>query len=150
MSCLRPFFHFLFFIFTLLTSLNAAPKKSPSAQPNSTTPNLGPLANLEYDQEIKGLKIPAHWFPDLQEDLFIGRATIQPAQTKIWSIGWKPTLKLENVIFQGSLNKLGSLLAKLSRASRTPISVEHLSTTDHQSGSIFLLAENGNWRQLAP
>ena len=150
MSHLWPEILVLFFTFTILTPLHAAPKKSPLAPPNSTTPSLGPLTNLEYDQEIKGLKIPAHWFPDLQEDLFIGRATIQPAQTKIWSIGWKPTLKLENVIFQGSLNELGSLLAKLSRASRTPISVEYLSTTDHQSGSIFLLAENGNWRQLAP
>jgi hypothetical protein len=42
------------------------------------------------------------------------------------------------------------MLAKLSRSARTPITIEHLSTTDHQDGSLVLIAENGNWRQLAP
>ena len=108
------------------------------------------LSRLEYDQEIRGLKIPAHWLPDLKEDLYIGRASIQPSQSKLWSIGWKPALKLENVTFNGSLSDLGTLFAKLSRSARTSITIEHLSTTDHQDGSIILIAENGNWRQLTP
>lgn len=113
-------------------------------------PNLDLLNRLEYDQEILGLKIPAHWMPDLNEDLYIGRASIQPSQSKLWSIGWKPALKLENVTFNGSLNELGKMFAKLSRSARTSITIEHLSTTDHQDGSIVLIAENGSWRQLAP
>ena len=113
-------------------------------------PNLDLLNRLEYDQEIRGLKIPAHWMPDLNEDLYIGRALIQPSQSKLWSIGWKPALKLENVTFNGSLNELGKMFAKLSRSARTSITIEHLSTTDHQDGSIVLIAENGSWRQLAP
>jgi hypothetical protein len=113
-------------------------------------PNLDLLNRLEYDQEILGLKIPAHWMPDLNEDLYIGRASIQPSQSKLWSIGWKPALKLENVTFNGSLNELGKMFAKLSRSARTSITIEHLSTTDHQDGSIVLIAENGNWRQLTP
>ncbi len=112
--------------------------------------NLDILNRLEYDQEIRGLKIPAHWMPDLNEDLYIGRASIQPSQSKLWSIGWKPALKLENVTFNGSLNELGKMFAKLSRSARTSITIEHLSTTDHQDGSIVLIAENGNWRQLTP
>ena len=112
--------------------------------------NLDLLSRLEYDQEIKGLKIPAHWIPDLKEDLFIGRASIQPSQSKLWSIGWKPALKLENVTFNGSLNDLGAMFAKISRSARTSITIEHLSTTDHQNSSIILIAENGNWRQLTP
>jgi hypothetical protein len=108
------------------------------------------LSRLEYDQQIRGLKIPAHWMPDLKEDLYIGRASIQPSQSKLWSIGWKPALKLENVTFNGSLSELGTLFAKLSRSARTSITIEHLSTTDRQDGSIVLIAENGNWRQLTP
>ena len=113
-------------------------------------PSFELLSRLEYDQEIRGLKIPAHWMPDLNEDLYIGRASIQPSQSKLWSIGWKPALKLENVTFNGSLNELGKMFAKLSRSARTSITIEHLSTTDHQDGSIVLIAENGSWRQLAP
>jgi hypothetical protein len=113
-------------------------------------PSFELLSRLEYDQEIRGLKIPAHWMPDLNEDLYIGRASIQPSQSKLWSIGWKPGLKLENVTFNGSLNDLGAMFAKLSRSARTSITIEHLSTTDHQDGSIVLIAENGNWRQLTP
>ena len=112
--------------------------------------SLNLLSRLEYDQEIRGLKIPAHWLPDLKEELYIGRASIQPSQSKLWSIGWKPALKLENVTFNGSLNDLGALFAKLSRSARTSITIEHVSTTDHQDGSIVLIAENGNWRQLTP
>jgi len=113
-------------------------------------PSFELFSRLEYDQEIRGLKIPAHWMPDLNEDLYIGRASIQPSQSKLWSIGWKPALKLENVTFNGSLNELGKMFAKLSRSARTSITIEHLSTTDHQDGSIVLIAENGNWRQLTP
>jgi hypothetical protein len=113
-------------------------------------PSFELLSRLEYDQEIRGLKIPAHWMPDLNEDLYIGRASIQPSQSKLWSIGWKPALKLENVTFNGSLNDLGAMFAKLSRSARTSITIEHLSTTDHQDGSIVLIAENGNWKQLTP
>jgi len=113
-------------------------------------PSFELLSRLEYDQEIRGLKIPAHWIPDLNEDLYIGRASIQPSQSKLWSIGWKPALKLENVTFNGSLNELGKMFAKLSRSARTSITIENLSTTDHQDGSIVLIAENGNWRQLTP
>ena len=113
-------------------------------------PSFELLSRLEYDQEIRGLKIPAHWMPDLNEDLYIGRASIKPSQSKLWSIGWKPALKLENVTFNGSLNELGKMFAKLSRSARTSITIEHLSTTDHQDGSIVLIAENGNWRQLTP
>jgi hypothetical protein len=113
-------------------------------------PSFELLSHLEYDQEIRGLKIPAHWIPDLNEDLYIGRASIQPSQSKLWSIGWKPALKLENVTFNGSLNELGKMFAKLSRSARTSITIENLSTTDHQDGSIVLIAENGNWRQLTP
>ena len=113
-------------------------------------PSFELLSRLEYDQEIRGLKIPAHWMPDLNEDLYIGRASIQPSQSKLWSIGWKPALKLENVTFNGSLNELGKMFAKLSRSARTSITIENLSTTDHQDGSIVLIAENGNWRQLTP
>jgi len=112
--------------------------------------SLNLLSSLEYDQEIRGLKIPAHWLPDLKKDLYIGRASIQPSQSKLWSIGWKPALKLENVTFNGSLNDLGAMFAKLSRSARTSITIEHLSTTDHRDGSIVLIAENGNWRQLTP
>jgi len=112
--------------------------------------SLNLLSRLEYDQEIRGLKIPAHWLPDLKEDLYIGRASIQPSQSKLWSLGWKPALKLENVTFNGSLNELGKMFAKLSRSARTSITIENLSTTDHQDGSIVLIAENGNWRQLTP
>ena len=113
-------------------------------------PSFELLSRLEYDQEIRGLKITANWMPDLNEDLYIGRASIQPSQSKLWSIGWKPALKLENVTFNGSLNELGKMFAKLSRSARTSITIEHLSTTDHQDGSIVLIAENGNWRQLTP
>jgi hypothetical protein len=113
-------------------------------------PTFELLSRLEYDQEIRGLKIPAHWLPDLKQDLFIGRASIQPSQSKLWSIGWKPALKLENVTFNGSLNELGTMLAKLSRSARTSITINHLCTTDHQDSSIVLIAENGNWRQLTP
>ncbi len=113
-------------------------------------PSFELLSRLEYDQEIRGLKIPAHWMPDLNGDLYIGRASIQPSQSKLWSIGWKPALKLENVTFNGSLNELGKMFAKLSRSARTSITIENLSTTDHQDGSIVLIAENGNWRQLTP
>jgi hypothetical protein len=112
--------------------------------------SLNLLSRLEYDQEIRGLKIPAHWMPDLKEDLYIGRAYIQPSKSKLWSIGWKPALKLENVTFNGSLNDLGGMFAKLSRSARTSITIEHLSTTDHRDGSIVLIAENGNWRQITP
>jgi hypothetical protein len=42
------------------------------------------------------------------------------------------------------------MFAKLSRSARTSITIENLSTTDHQDGSIVLIAENGNWRQLTP
>jgi len=117
---------------------------------HSTESPLNLLSRLEYDQEIRGLKIPAHWLPDLKEDLYIGRASIQPSQSKLWSIGWKPALKLENVTFNGSLNELGKMFAKLSRSAHTSITIEHLFTTDHQDGSIVLIAENGNWRQLTP
>jgi hypothetical protein len=113
-------------------------------------PSFELLSRLEYDQEIRGLKIPAHWMPDLNEDLYIGRASIQPSQSKLWSIGWKPALKLENVTFNGSLKDLGAMFAKLSRSARTSITIEHLSTTDHQNSSIVLIAENGAWRQLTP
>ena len=113
-------------------------------------PNLDILNRLEYDQEILGLKIPAHWLPGLKQDLYVGRASIQPSQSKLWSIGWKPALKLENVTFNGPLNDLGTMFAKLSRSARTSITIEHLSTTDHQDDSIVLIAENGNWRQLTP
>ena len=113
-------------------------------------PSFELLSRLEYDQEIRGLKIPAHWMPDLNEDLYIGRASIQPSHSKLWSIGWKPALKLENVTFNGSLNELGKMFAKLSRSARTSITIENLSTTDHHDGSIVLIAENGNWRQLTP
>ena len=113
-------------------------------------PSFELLSRLEYDQEIRGLKIPAHWMPDLNEDLYIGRASIQPSQSKLWSIGWKPALKLENVTFNGSLNDLGAMFAKFSHSARTSITIEHLSTTDHQNSSIALIAENGNWRQLTP
>lgn len=113
-------------------------------------PSLELLSRLEYDQEIRGLKIPAHWLPELKQDLFIGRATIQPAESKLWNIGWKPTLKLENVTFNGSLNDLGAMFAKLSRSARTSITIEHLSTADHQDSSMVLTAENGNWRKLTP
>lgn len=122
----------------------------PAVKSNNSKPNLSLLSNLEYDQEIRGLKIPAHWLPELKQDLFIGRASIQPAQTKLWSIGWKPFLKLENVTYQGSLVELGSMLAKLSRSARTPITIEHLSTTDHPGGSLIWVTENGDWRQLTP
>jgi hypothetical protein len=117
---------------------------------HATDPNLNLFCRLEYDQEIKGLKIPAHWLPGLKQDLFIGRASIQPAPAKLWSIGWKPALKLEKVTFNGPLNELGTMFAKLSHSAHTPITIEHLSTTDHQDGSLVLIAENGNWRQLAP
>jgi len=113
-------------------------------------PSFELLSRLEYDQEIRGLRIPAHWLPELKQDLFIGRASIQPSQSKLWSISWKPALKLENVTFNGSLKDFGTMFAKLSRSSRTSITIEHLSTTDHQGGSIVLIAENGNWRQLTP
>jgi hypothetical protein len=113
-------------------------------------PSFELLSRLEYDQEIRGLRIPAHWVPELKQDLYVGRASIQPSQSKLWSIGWKPSLKLENVTFNGSLKDLGTMFAKLSRSSRTSITIEHLSTTDHQDGSVFLIAENGNWRQLTP
>ena len=113
-------------------------------------PTFELLSRLEYDQEIRGLKIPAHWLPDLKQDLFIGRASIQPSQSKLWSIGWKPALKLENVTFNGSLNELGTMFAKLSRSARTSITIEHLSTRDHQDASVFLIAENGDWKQLTP
>jgi hypothetical protein len=113
-------------------------------------PSFELLSRLEYDQEIRGLRIPAHWLPDLKQELFIGRASIQPSQSKLWSIGWKPALKLENVTFNGSLNDLGAMFAKLSRSTCTSITIEHLSTTDHQDGSIVLIAENGNWKQLTP
>jgi len=113
-------------------------------------PSLELLNRLEYDQEIRGLKIPAHWLPDLKEDLYIGRASIQPSQSKLWSIGWKPALKLENVTFNGSLNELGKMFAKLSRSARTSITIEHLCTRDHRDPSVSLIAENGNWRQLKP
>ena len=113
-------------------------------------PSFELLSRLEYDQEIRGLRIPADWIPGLQQDLYVGRASIQPSQSKLWSIGWKPALKLENVTFKGSLNDLGTMFAKLSRSSRTSITIEHLSTTDHQDASVFLIAENGNWRQLRP
>ena len=113
-------------------------------------PSFELLSRLEYDQEIRGLKIPAHWMPDLNKDLYIGRASIQPSQSKLWSIGWKPALKLENVTFNGSLNELGKMFAKLSRSARTSITIKHLSTNDHQDDSIVLIAENGNWRQLTP
>jgi len=113
-------------------------------------PSFELLSRLEYDQEIRGLRIPAHWLPDLKQELFIGRASIQPSQSKLWSIGWKPALKLENVTFNGSLNDLGTMFAKLSRSTCTSITIEHLSTTDHQDGSIVLIAENGNWKQLTP
>ena len=113
-------------------------------------PSFELLNRLEYDQEIRGLKIPAHWLPDLKQDLFIGRASIQPSQSKLWSIGWKPALKLENVTFNGSLNDLGAMFAKLSRSARTSITIEHLSTRDHQDASVFLVAENGDWKQLTP
>lgn len=132
------------FLFIALLSLVFC---SPAPAADST---LDLLSRLEYDQEIKSLKIPAHWLPDLKKDLFIGRATIQPSQSKLWSIGWKPALKLENVTFNGSLNDLGAMFAKLSRSARTSITIEHLSTTDHQDSSIVLIAENGNWRQLTP
>ena len=122
----------------------------PTLKSSIINTNFTLLSNLEYDQEIIGLKIPALWLPDLKQDLFIGRATIQPAPAKLWSIGWKPALKLENVTFNGSLNELGSMLAKLSRSARTPITIEHLSTADHQDASLMLVAENGNWRQLNP
>ena len=115
---------------------------------HAADPSLNLLSRLEYDQEIRGLKIPAHWLPDLKEDLYIGRASIQPSQSKLWSIGWKPALRLENVTFNGPLNDLGAMFAKLSRSARTSITIEHLSTTDHQDSSIVLIAENGNWRQL--
>jgi hypothetical protein len=117
---------------------------------HAADPSLNLLSRLEYDQEIRGLKIPAHWLPDLKEDLYIGRASIQPSQSKLWSIGWKPALRLENVTFNGPLNDLGAMFAKLSRSARTSITIEHLSTTDHQDSSIVLIAENGNWRQLTP
>jgi len=117
---------------------------------HATDPNLNLFCRLEYDQEIKGLKIPAHWLPDLKQDLLIGRASIQPSQSKLWSIGWKPALKLENVTFNGSLNELGTMFAKLSRSARTSITIEHLSTRDHQDASVFLIAENGDWKQLTP
>ena len=113
-------------------------------------PSFELLSRLEYDQEIRGLRIPAHWLPELKQDLFIGRASIQPSQSKLWSIGWKPALKLENVTFNGSINDLGTMFAKLSRSARTPITIEHLTTSDHQEGSIVLIAENGNWKQLTP
>ena len=113
-------------------------------------PSFELLSRLEYDQEIRGLRIPAHWVPELKQDLYVGCASIQPSQSKLWSIGWKPSLKLENVTFNGSLKDLGTMFAKLSRSSRTSITIEHLSTTDHQDGSVFLIAENGNWRQLTP
>jgi hypothetical protein len=113
-------------------------------------PSFELLSRLEYDQEIRGLRIPALWVPELKQDLYVGRASIQPSQSKLWSIGWKPALKLENVTFNGSLKDLGTMFAKLSRSSRTSITIEHLSTTDHQDASIFLIAENGNWRQLRP
>ena len=113
-------------------------------------PSFELLSRLEYDQEIRGLRIPAHWIPGLKQDLYVGRASIQPSQSKLWSIGWKPALKLENVTFNGPLNDLGSMLAKLSRSARTSITIEHLSTRDHQDPSLFLIAENGNWRQLRP
>jgi hypothetical protein len=113
-------------------------------------PSFELFSRLEYDQEIRGLRIPAHWLPDLKQDLFIGRACIQPSQSKLWSIGWKPALKLENVTFNGPLNDLGAMFAKLSRSARTSITIEHLSTSDHQDGSMVLIAENGNWRQLTP
>jgi hypothetical protein len=113
-------------------------------------PSFELLSRLEYDQEIRGLRIPAHWIPGLKQDLYVGRASIQPSQSKLWSIGWKPALKLENVTFNGPLNDLGSMLAKLSRSARTSITIEHLSTRDHQDPSLFLIAENGNWRQLWP
>lgn len=113
-------------------------------------PSFELLSRLEYDQEIRGLRIPAHWLPDLKQDLFIGRASIQPSQSKLWSIGWKPALKLENVTFNGSLNDLGAMFAKLSRSARTSITIEHLSTRDHQDASVFLVAENGDWKQLTP
>ena len=144
----------LIFTISLLTSttLHAGTRRfhpvKPTLKSSILHTNFTILSNLEYDQEIIGLKIPAHWLPDLKQDLFIGRATIQPAPAKLWSIGWKPTLKLENVTFKGSLSDLGTLLAKLSRSARTSITIEHLSTTDHQGASIFLIAENGNWRQL--
>jgi len=131
----------------ILTALVFLAFCSPVPAADST---LNLLSRLEYDQEIKGLKIPAHWLPDLKKDLFIGRATIQPSQSKLWSIGWKPALKLENVTFNGSLNDLGAMFAKLSRSARTSITIEHLSTTDHQDSSTVLIAENGNWRQLTP
>jgi hypothetical protein len=158
MRSATPSWPLLLLIFTLsiLASnpIQAASRKfhpiQPAVKSNNSKPNLSLLSNLEYDQEIRGLKIPAHWVPDLKQDLFIGRATIQPTQAKLWSIGWKPALKLENVTFNGSLNELGSMLAKLSRSARTPITIEHLSTTDHQDGSLVLIAENGNWRQLTP
>jgi len=113
-------------------------------------PSFELLSRLEYDQEIRGLKIPAHWMPDLKEDLYIGRAYIQPSKSKLWSIGWKPALKMENVTFNGSLNDLGGMFAKLSRSARTCITIENLTTTDYQDSSIALIAENGNWRQLTP
>jgi hypothetical protein len=113
-------------------------------------PSFELLSRLEYDQEIRGLRIPAHWLPDLKQDLFIGRASIQPSQCKLWSIGWKPALKLENVTFNGSLNDLGAMFAKLSRSARTSITIERLSTRDHQDASVFLIAENGDWKQLTP
>ena len=113
-------------------------------------PSFELLSRLEYDQEIRGLRIPAHWIPELKQDLYVGRASIQPSQSKLWSIGWKPALKLENVTFNGPLNDLGAMFAKLSRSARTSITIEHLSTRDHQDPSVFLIAENGNWRQLRP
>lgn len=146
----------LTFTFTLLpfSYLQADSRKFQPSQSavksNSLKHNLSLLSNLEYDQEIRGLKIPAHWLPELKQDLYIGRASIQPAQGKLWSIGWKPALKLENVIFQGSLNELGSMLAQLSRSAHTPVTVEHFSTSDCQGTSAYLVAENGNWEQLTP
>lgn len=113
-------------------------------------PSFELLSRLEYDQEIRGLRIPADWIPGLQQDLYVGRASIHPSQSKLWSIGWKPALKLENVTFKGSLNDLGAMFAKLSRSARTSITIEHLSTRDHQDASLFLIAENGDWKQLTP
>jgi len=101
------------------------------------------LSHLEYDQEIKGLYVPAGYFKGLQGSLFIGSARITPAAGKLYCLGWTPVLQLDSIAYRGSARDFFSVAKELAVKSRSDLHLNRLKTDDCMEEANYIVSRNG-------
>lgn len=104
------------------------------------------LGHLEYDQEIRGLFIPGGYTESMSEDLYIGSAKIRPDGGKLYCLGWRPALHLEQVRYGGSWQHFLELTKTIAKKSRSSLYLRSVQTKDRQEGFCCLVTPEGGVR----